>query len=256
MAFQGRRQQSKEISTALEGHRTFKSCIPMVSETINLAAPPRFSGLNPNRPVRIYQRHLPHWRQAGATYVVTFRLADSIPQEHLRALKRWRELWERSHPEPRSDRDWEELAHEITSRTEAWIDEGYGECVFRDAALANEMSDSLLHFQDERYLTSCFAIMHNHVHLVMKPLDGFELEDILESAKGFVSCKVNAQLGRRGNLWEQESYDRIVRDEEHLFRVVQYIGRNPAKAGYPREDWVRWIHPEWKQTGWQFRDQT
>ncbi len=97
--------------------------------------------------------------------------------------------------------------------------------------------------------------MHNHVHLAIKPLDGFELEEILESAKGFVSRKANAHLRRSGKLWEQESYDRIIRDEEHLFRVVQYIGRNPAKAGYPPKEWVRWIHPDWEQTGWGFRDE-
>ena len=74
--------------------------------------------------------------------------------------------------------------------------------------------------------------MHNHVHAVMKPIDGFELEEILSSIKGFVSRKVNKLLGRQGKLWEQESYDRIIRDDEHLYQVIQYIGNNPAKAGY------------------------
>jgi putative transposase len=32
-------------------------------------------------PMRIYWRNLPHWRQNGATYFVTFRLADSIPMD-------------------------------------------------------------------------------------------------------------------------------------------------------------------------------
>lgn len=27
-----------------------------------------------------YSRNLPHWRQAGATYFVTFRLADALPK--------------------------------------------------------------------------------------------------------------------------------------------------------------------------------
>ena len=88
----------------------------------------------------------------------------------------------------------------------------------------------------------------------MKPMDGFELEEILDSIKGFVSRKVNALLGRLGKLWEQESYDRIIRDEEHLYRVIQYIGNNPAKAGYPKDDWVRWIHPAWDKQSWGFRD--
>ena len=220
----------------------------------NLRAPPGFRGLDPDLPIRMYQRRLPHWRQDDATYFVTFRLADSIPQEHVRALKRWREIWERSHPEPRSEKEWEDLAREITTRIEAWMDNGYGECVFRHRRLAVEMSKSLLHFQDQRCLTSCFAVMPNHIHAVLKPLGGFELEEILESIKRFVSGKVNSALQRSGRLWAQESYDRIVRDEEHLFRVVRYIGRNPAKAGLPKERWMRWVHPNWERTGWGFRD--
>jgi hypothetical protein len=80
------------------------------------------------------------------------------------------------------------------------------------------------------------------------------LEEVLDSIKGFVSRKVNAKLGRSGALWQEKSYDRIIRDEEHLFRVVQYIGRNPGKAGLPRHAWIRWIHPEWERAGWGFRD--
>lgn len=81
-----------------------------MTDHFNLPASPGFRGLHPDLSVRMYHRHLPHWRQDGATYAVTFRLADSIPQEHVRDLKRWREIWERSHPQPRS---------------EAWLDEGH-----------------------------------------------------------------------------------------------------------------------------------
>ena len=129
----------------------------MISHPFNLPAPPDFRGLDPDLPVRMYHRHLPHWRQDGATYFVTFRLADSIPQEQLRALKQWRDVWERTHPEPRSEQDWHQFAREITRRTEAYLDEGYGECAFRHPELANEMSDSLLHFQGQRYSTFCFT---------------------------------------------------------------------------------------------------
>lgn len=226
----------------------------MVSSTFNLNPPPGFRDFSADIPVRVYHRHLPHWRQAGATYFVTFRLADSIPQQQLLTLKRWRKIWERQHPEPRSDSEWKELALEITRRSEAWMDEGYGECVLRHPELAKEMSDSLLRFQDQRYMTTCFTVMPNHVHCLTRPFDGFELEDILEGVKGRVSRRVNAHLGRRGPLWQRESYDRIIRNVEHLYHAVQYIGRNAARAGLPRALWVRWVHPEWEKAGWGFVD--
>lgn len=59
----------------------------------NLEPPPGFQGLHPERPITFYCRHLPHWRQDGATYFVTFRLGDSLPQSKLRELKRIKEQW-------------------------------------------------------------------------------------------------------------------------------------------------------------------
>ena len=227
----------------------------MAFETFNKQSPPRFRGLHPDLPVRMYQRHLPHWRQEDATYAVTFRQADSIPQAQLLALKRWRAIWEQQHPEPRSEMDWQLLAREITNRTERWMDEGYGSCVFRDPKFFKMMWNSLLHFQDQRHFTSCFVVMPNHVHVVIRPMTGFELEDCLQRIKQYVATHVNKDLHRNGPLWEEESYDRIVRDEEHLWNVVQYIGRNPEKAGIPIAQWVRWIHPDWQASGWDFVDE-
>lgn len=226
----------------------------MHREEFNLPPPPGFRGLHPDLPIRMYRRKLPHWRQDGATYFATFRLADSIPQQHLHALKRWRSLWERSNPEPRTERQWQTLAKEITGRTDAWLDCGYGQCVFNEPEAAKVMSQSLLRFQDQQYSIFCFVVMPNHVHAAIQPFDAYKLEITLKNMKGYVARQVNSMLRRRGTLWEPESYDRIVRDEEHLWRVVQYIGRNPAKAGLARDKWHRWIHPLWVQSHWTFVD--
>jgi REP element-mobilizing transposase RayT len=225
-----------------------------MSEGFNLDAPPGFRGLHPDLPIRMYLRHLPHWRQAGATYFVTFRLADSIPQRQLQALKRWRLAWERRHGEVQSEAEWKALAREITSKVERWLDHGYGQCELRLPPVAKLMQDSLWKFQDDRYFVSGFVVMPNHVHATLRPHENHELEEILKNMKGYVARLTNRLLGRSGTLWEEESYDRIVRDEEHLYRVVQYMGRNPARAGLPVSEWNRWIHPEWERLGWAFRE--
>jgi REP element-mobilizing transposase RayT len=225
-----------------------------MSDTFHLLAPPGFRGLHPDLPIRVYQRHLPHWRQPGATYFVTFRLAGSLPQSKLLALKRWRLMWERQHPGAKSEADWKSLAREITARTERWLDEGYGHCELRLPEVAQLMEDSIHRFQARRYFVSCFVLMPNHVHLTIQPQGGYELEEILRNMKGYVARKANSWLGREGAFWDQESYDRIVRDEEHLFRVLQYIGRNPARAGLPKVEGMRWVDPSWEAAGWGFRD--
>ena len=94
--------------------------------TWNLDPPPGFQGLHPDIPVTMYQRHLPHWRQAGATYFVIFRMADSLPQDKLRELNAIRDEWERRHPPPRSEEQWDELWKEKFVRVDRWLDEGMG----------------------------------------------------------------------------------------------------------------------------------
>src|SRR5262249_38312856 len=148
--------------------------------------PPGFRGLDPDRPVTVYRRNLPHLRQDGATYFVTFRLADSLPQSKLQYLRRLRAEGERTHPPPRSEEDWQERTREITGRAEAWLDEGHGACSLREPRWADELRDRLHHFQGERYLLSCWAIMPNHCHLAIRPNEGQDLEELLGAMKAIV----------------------------------------------------------------------
>ena len=225
----------------------------MTVSTFNLLPPPGFRGLDPNVPIAGYHRHLPHWRQAGATYFVTFHLGDALPQEKLEFLKRLRAEWERTHPPPRSEDDWQAYADDVTNSAERWLDEGYGACHFRERRWCDDLQQRLWHFQNQRYFLSCSVIMPNHCHALLRPYDGFELEDLLGPMKGVTARHINLALGTTGTLWAAESYDRIVRDEEHLWLIIQYMGRNPRQSGLAHQAaWRRWIHPDWEACGWGF----
>ena len=80
------------------------------------------------------------------------------------------------------------------------------------------------------------------------------LEQILGSWKRHSAVRINRRIAATGQLWQDESYDRIIRDRPHLFNCLQYIGRNPAKAGIRRESWMRWVSPDWQAIGWDFQD--
>ena len=136
-------------------------------------------------------------------------------------------------------------------RAERWLDQGMGECVLKDAKFAAEVAASLHFFDNQRYELGCFVVMPNHVHVVVKPLDSeFSLEEIIGSWKKHSARKINAALGRSGELWQEEANDRIIRDEEHLWRVIQYIGGNPRQAGI--SGCPVWIRPSWVELGWKF----
>src|SRR5262245_2346096 len=95
----------------------------------NLPAPPGFRGIDLTGQFRIYQRDLPHWRQQGATYFTTFRLEDALPEGRLRELSALRVQWERVHPPPRNNAQWQALARTTIEKVERWLDEGAGCCV-------------------------------------------------------------------------------------------------------------------------------
>src|SRR5262245_33758141 len=102
----------------------------------NLPVPPGFQGLHPDKPLKVYYRHLPHWRQDGATYFVTFRLMDSLPQDKLNELKAMKAEWERKHPGERSKEAWEEFSRQTMLKVEHWLDQGMGSGVLRNELAA------------------------------------------------------------------------------------------------------------------------
>jgi putative transposase len=220
----------------------------MTVQSWNLPPPPNFQGLRDDLPLTVYMRHLPHWRQPGATYFVTFRLADSLPQSKLDELESIRREWDRrvGGSERASKEELESLAHVMMAKHERWLDDGHGDCQLKRKELAQLVANSMHYFDGERYELNAYVVMHNHVHVILRPFSSkSSLEDILGSWKQFSARQINELIGRSGTLWQDECYDRIIRDEEHLYRCLQYVGSNPSKVGGRREHYCCWIRPAW-----------
>ncbi len=58
--------------------------------------------------------------------------------------------------------------------------------------------------------------------------------------KGSTARECNKLLKRTGAFWQHESYDHVVRNEDELRRIVEYVLNNPVKAGLVEveEDWM------------------
>jgi len=50
-------------------------------------------------------------------------------------------------------------------------------------------------------------------------------------SKGPSAHSINRLLGRKGSLWQRESFDHILRSEEKLTEKGEYIANNPVRAG-------------------------
>jgi REP element-mobilizing transposase RayT len=96
--------------------------------------------------------------------------------------------------------------------------------------------NTIKHFHGIRYWVTAAVVMPDHVHLILKPIvpgskPEFSLSKILQGIKGFSAREINKARGTKGALWQDESFDRIVRDYDEFTEKWNYIRNNPAKTG-------------------------
>lgn len=182
---------------------------------------------DPEANLEIYRRRLPHWRQAGVTYFVTFRLIDSLPKQKLAALNDEKARWLAFNPPPHNGRQKEEYHSNFSGRVQTWLDAGHGKCVLAQPEIRRLVENALRFFNDQRYRLGEFVVMPNHVHALVEPLANHRLERILHSWKSFAAKEINAITASKGSIWHRESVDHIVRSPAQLARIEQYIRDNP-----------------------------
>ena len=191
-----------------------------------------------------FRGKLPHLKKEGATYFVTFRLADSLPAHEVARLKREREaILERARAakDPLTWHEESQLLAWYCDKVEALLDAGHGACWMSKPEVAELVANAMKFFEGKRYELGTWVIMPNHVHVVVCPLPEHTLSEILHSWKSYTSKQANEVLCREGTFWQKESYDHWVRDDDEAARLVGYVENNPVKAGFCKraEDW-RW----------------
>jgi len=211
----------------------------------------KFKGFDPDGRVRIYFTNMPHWRQEGCTYFVTYRLADSIPMNVLSGWEDDKVQWLLANGISVPDRaKWQEgftkldpvqrgaFLKYFNRELNTYLDQGRGSCLLRSPDAAAIVLAGWGHFDGTRYDLGDLVVMPNHVHLLVTPRKGFDLEKILQSRKRQSARAINALVGRSGELWQKHSYDHIVRDELELLAFQKYIAENPAKGCVPKGEYA------------------
>ncbi len=185
--------------------------------------------------------NLPHWRQDGALYFVTFRLADSLPAGKLKELQSEKEVWLRTHPEPGKGTEshfiWQgEFKRLFQDRIDGWLDTGHGECVLGTSNVRKVVEDALLHFDGDHYRIDSFVVMPNHVHVLVAPLKDYLLSDIVKAWKSYTSHVLVKRFGIQVPVWQKEYFDHIVRSPESLEKFRRYICDNPKPLLHRRDE--------------------
>jgi putative transposase len=196
---------------------------------------------DPKQEVAVVSKSLPHWAQAGTITFITWRMADSLPAVGLKKFTAERDQLLRTFQlNPRDD--WKAQLDALPAADrrriqqalfQVWddrLDAGHGDCQLSQPEFSQIVLNSLLHFDGDRYFLTDAVVMPNHVHLLAAFRDEDSLLQQCSSWKRYTARQINAQLGARGEFWQVEQFDHLVRSAEHFDHYRHYIAENPRRA--------------------------
>jgi putative transposase len=168
-----------------------------------------------------YHRRLPHWHPPGQEIFLTWRLHGSLP---------------RRVPAPKRDA----TPGESFLHFDRILDQArFGPLWLKEPRIAESVISALADGRErETFLLRAYALMANHVHLLMMPK--VPLAQLTQQIKGSTARHANLILSRTGTpFWQDESYDHWVRNPAEFQKIRTYIERNPVTAGLVRnpQDW-------------------
>jgi REP element-mobilizing transposase RayT len=120
-----------------------------------------------------------------------------------------------------------------------WLLPGWARDIVMDTCmLANQWTVAL----------HALVVMPDHIHMIFTPMidtrrsEVFSLARITKAIEGSSAHLINRQLGSKGRVWQEESFDRVLRMSEKLDEKIAYILDNPVRKGlvdFPEQ--YRWL---------------
>ena len=216
-----------------------------------------------------YRRNLPHYQPEGYTFFITFRLTGSLPINVIERLKAEYKNHIKDLESLKSNKEKQskylEAKWNYFEKFDSFLDKYSNNNFLKNEVVARLVYDSILFRDRQQYNLICFCIMPNHVHTVFTPVDrdlsrsqlptenvdrdlsrftnniannsdiNVALQfpivtNILRLLKGSTARECNKILNRTGAFWQHESYDHVIRSEDELNRIIEYILNNPVRA--------------------------
>ena len=170
-----------------------------------------------------HTRYLPHLYTTGRPLFITWRLHGSLPER-------------RSFPRG------ELTSGEAFVAIDRLLDNAITGPLYSKMPKIARIVDDAIHYRADsmrHFELHAHVIMANHVHLLITPL--VEVSKIMQSLKRYTALQANRALTGSGPFWQDESYDRLVRDGKEFERIRGHVEMNPVKAGLVLEpEQFRW----------------
>ena len=106
------------------------------------------------------------------------------------------------------------------------------------------------HGHRKQYELYVAVVMPDHVHMILTPLIDerrgqiCSLIEIMRGIKGAAGRRINQRMGGHGAVWQEESFDHVLRCSEGLDAKVEYVLQNPVRKG---------LVDDWRQYRWAWR---
>ncbi|MCH8527430.1 MAG: transposase [Kiritimatiellae bacterium] len=204
--------------------------------------------LDKREPLQQTQNDLPHWHQPLRLQFFTWNLGDALPVKAMARLKRERESWLYQHPKPWSDEEYQIYFERFTDRIDRWLALGRGESIFREVKAAGLMAEVLQFHEGKKMRMDAFVIMPNHIHCLAQLCGETTVSELMHSWRSYSALQLNRLRNRKGKLWSEDFWDRVIRSPENYWHVRKYIKDNPRKANLSEGNYLLWMRdtPLWR----------
>lgn len=86
--------------------------------------------------------------------------------------------------------------------------------------------DALKYFDGDRYELFGYAVMDDHVHVLVLPEPEWPISVLMHSWRGFTANQLQRRFARSNEVWLTDYWNRIVRSDQEFRKQQTYILEN------------------------------
>ena len=103
--------------------------------------------------------------------------------------------------------------------------------LFISTVLAGIVVEQIVSCRDRGfYKLHAFALMPEHLHILIMPSDETTIEKAVQMIKGGSAHRIGTERPQQFPVWHRGFHDRWIRDAEQFFSTKTYIEQNPVEA--------------------------
>jgi len=115
------------------------------------------------------------------------------------------------------------------------IDTNFKKCLFTNESFNKEIIHVLINEKKDRYKIYVYCLMPDHLHFLISTNSAkFSVIDYVNRFKG-LTTRIAWKYTKERVLWQRRFYDHIIRKEEDVKQISEYILNNPVRKNLVEE---------------------